>query len=139
MSRRHFDISELVPWIESSFERSAGPGGQHVNKVSTRVALLFDFEACPLLGDIDKYRLRQHLRTRLARDGRLRVVSQQQRSQARNRAAAEERLVELLAEALYTAPHRRPTKPTAGSRARRLAAKRRRSETKQLRTRPPAD
>jgi ribosome-associated protein len=139
MSRRRFDISELVPWIVVGFERSAGPGGQNVNKVSTRAVLLFDFETCPLITPGDKHRVRRHLRTRLTRDGRLRVVSQRERSQARNRAAAEERLLELLAAALYVPPRRRPTAPTAGSRERRLRAKRQRSETKQRRKPPTAD
>jgi ribosome-associated protein len=139
VSRRQFEISELAPWIAVAFERSAGPGGQNVNKVSTRASLLFDFETCPLLATGDKYRIRQHLRTRLARDGRLRVVSQRERSQARNRAAAEERLLELLAAALYVAPRRRPTAPTAGSRERRLRQKRQRAETKQRRKPPAAD
>jgi ribosome-associated protein len=138
MSRRQFDISDLTPWIEFAFERSAGPGGQNVNKVSTRAVLLFDFAACPLLSSADKARIRQRLRNRLTRDGRLRVVSQGERSQVRNRAAAEERLLELLASALYVAPRRRPTVPTAGSRERRLRGKRLRSATKQRRS-PPAE
>lgn len=139
MSRRQFDISELAPWIAVAFERSAGPGGQNVNKVSTRAALLFDFETCPLIAPGDKFRIRRHLRTRLTRDGRLRVVSQRERSQARNRAAAEERLLELLATTLYVPPRRRPTSPTAGSRERRLQAKLQRSQTKQRRKPPAAD
>ena len=137
MSQRRFDTSELSPWIAVSFARSAGPGGQHVNKVSTRVSLLFDFEACPLLTGPQKSRLRQHLATRLTRDGRLRIVSQRERTQARNRAAAEQRLVDLLAAALYVPQPRRPTRPTAAARARRLQAKRRRGAIKQLRRQRP--
>ena len=139
MSRRRFDISELAPWIDVGFERSAGPGGQNVNKVSTRAALLIDFDACPLIAPGDKYRIRRHLRTRLAHDGRLRVVAQSERSQARNRAAAEERLLELLSAALYVPPRRRPTAPTAGSRERRLRSQRQRSERKEGRRPPAAD
>ena len=59
MSRCRFHISDLTPWIEFDFERSAGPGGQNVNKVSTRAVLLFDFAACPLLSPPDKARIRR--------------------------------------------------------------------------------
>ena len=137
MTRRRFDTVELAPWVEVRFDRSAGPGGQNVNKVSTRATVLFDFVACPLLTTFQKTRLAQRLATRITRDGRLRVVSQRERTQTRNRAAAETRLIELIADALHVAAQRRPTRPTTGSRERRLEAKRQRSQTKQLRQRRP--
>lgn len=138
--RRHFSASELAPWIEVRFGPAAGPGGQHVNKVSTRATLLFDFQTCLLLSPSRKNRLCQRLASRLSRDGRLRIVSQRERTQGRNRTAAEQRLIELLAEALYIPTRRRPTRPTAGSRERRLKTKRRRGETKRLRqTRPNSE
>jgi ribosome-associated protein len=137
MARQRFDISELTPWIEIRFGPAAGPGGQNVNKVSTRATLLFDFAACPLLTAPQKTRLRQRLATRLSREGRLRIVSQRERFQVRNRAAAEQRLLELLTEALHVPARRRPTRPTAASRARRLTAKRQRGQIKRLRQRRP--
>jgi ribosome-associated protein len=137
MARQPLESADLTPWCAVRFDRAAGPGGQNVNKVNTRATLWFDFEACPLLPADDKTRVRQHLTTRLARDGRLRVVSQQQRTQAGNRTAAEQRLIELLTAALHVSQPRRPTHPTAGSQRRRVETKRRRGEAKQLRQRPP--
>ena len=133
-----FCISDLKPWIEARFSRSSGPGGQNVNRVATRTTLLLDFEECRAVADADKSLIRKRLRTRLARDGRLRVVSQRARTQAGNRALAEARLVELLEQATERQKARRRTRPTAGSRERRMREKQRRSDTKQLR-RPPRD
>lgn len=135
-----FTIADLSPWIEVRYDAASGPGGQHVNKVATRATLLFDFTACDRLSPVQRERIRQRYATRLARDGRLRVVAQRHRSQAGNRAAAEARLLELLAVALHVPKTRRPTRPTAGARGRRLAEKRRRSETKSRRqSRPTRD
>lgn len=119
------EISRLVPWIDWSFSRSSGPGGQNVNKVSTRVTLLFDFEACSLLDDAAKRRIRRRLSTRLSSDGRLRVVASRERTQARNRGAAEARLVELLEAALSRRKPRIATKPTGASKRRRIEEKKR--------------
>ena len=138
MPRRQLDSAALIPWIEVRYDRSEGPGGQNVNKANTRATLLFDFHACPLLSTADRHRLRLRLSSRLARDGRLRVVSQRYRTQRTNRAAALERLVELLDEALHVARVRRATRPTLGSRERRLQTKRQRGEIKRQRQRRPA-
>jgi len=134
------NITPLQPWIEARFARSSGPGGQNVNKVSTRATLLFDFQACDSLTAAQKKLIQARLTTRLSRDGRLRVVSQQTRTQAGNRATAEVRLIELLRETLKVPKRRRPTRPTGASRERRLRAKRQRGELKQSRrTRPSPD
>lgn len=133
MTIRRFDIAELEPWIEVRFDRSAGPGGQNVNKVSTRATLMFDFRVCGLLSDAEAARIAQRCATRMTRDGRLRVVSQRARTQAANRALAQARLIELLAQALHVPKKRKPTRPTASSQRRRLASKRRRGELKQAR------
>jgi ribosome-associated protein len=138
MNWRMPEILSLRPWLTVRFARSRGPGGQNVNKVSTRVTLLFDFQGCPLLTDGQKGRVRQRLGTRLSHDGRLRVVSQQARTQAANRAAAEQRLLELLREAFKTRRPRRPTRPTAASRERRLREKRHRGELKRTRSSRPS-
>jgi ribosome-associated protein len=116
--------------IELRFSRSSGPGGQHAQKTETRVEASFDVQASSALTDAEKTRV-------LGRAGpTIRAVAQDERSQARNRELAVERLVALLREALKVQRRRRPTKPTAAARQRRLEEKRRRSDTKQLR-RPP--
>ena len=124
------DIANFAPWIEVRFSRSPGPGGQNVNKVNTRVLLLFDFESCPELTWAHRARIRSGLATRLSRDGRLRIVRHRERSQKRNRAACEEALLELLSETARSRKPRRPTRPTAASRKRRLSDKRRRGDLK---------
>jgi ribosome-associated protein len=119
-----------VSEIELRFSRSSGPGGQHAQKTETRVEATFDVEASTGLTDAQKARV-------LRRAGPvLRAVAQDERSQARNRELAIERIVSSLREALKVPRRRRPTKPSAAARERRLEQKRRRSETKQLR-RPP--
>ena len=117
------------------FEPARGPGGQNVNKVSTRAVLLFDFEACTLLSDPQRARIAGRYAARLARDGRLRIVAEQARTQVGNRALAERRLLELLASALHVPTPRRATRPTAGSQRRRVQTKRRHGELKQQRRR----
>jgi ribosome-associated protein len=107
--------------------RSSGPGGQHAQKSETRVEALLDVEASESLTDAEKRRV-------VAKAGPvLRAVAQDERSQLRNRELATDRVLAQLAEALRVRRKRRPTKPTAASRERRLEDKRRRAETKRLR------
>jgi ribosome-associated protein len=116
--------------IEIRVSRSSGPGGQHAQKSSTRVEALLDVEASSALSEVQKRRV-------VARAGPvLRAVAQDERSQSRNRELAVERLVEKLREALAVPRRRKPTKPSAAARERRLEGKRRRARTKALR-RPP--
>jgi ribosome-associated protein len=114
--------------------RSGGPGGQHVNKVSSRVTLRFDVAASPSLTDEQKQRIMTRLATRLSKDGVLSIVAQQQRSQAANRHAALARFVALLRAALAPETPRRPTKPAKEAMERRLTEKKRRSRLKQERS-----
>jgi ribosome-associated protein len=119
-----------VSEIELRFSRSSGPGGQHAQKTETRVEASFDVQGSSALTDAQKARV-------LGRAGAiLRAVAQDERSQARNRELAVERVVAALREALKVERRRRPTQPTAAARERRLEQKRRRSAAKQLR-RPP--
>lgn len=137
---RSLQSADLTPWLEVRFDPARGPGGQHVNKVSTRATLCFDFRACPLLSEAERTRIGRRCAARLTRDGRLRVVAQQQRTQSANRVLAETRLRELLAQALYVPPKRVPTGPGRGAQQRRVSAKKRRGETKRQRRAPgPAD
>ncbi len=115
------------------FSRSSGPGGQNVNKVSTRVTLLLDIAKCPGFSEVQEKRIRTCLKTRISKDGILRVISQRHRTQAANKEAAVARLVELLGSALETRPHRRKTKTPAYAVRRRLEEKKRKSQLKQQR------
>jgi ribosome-associated protein len=110
--------------------RSSGPGGQHANVTASRVEASFDVLASPSLSESQRARI-------LARAGpRLSAVAQDERSQARNRQLALDRLTERLARALAVPRKRRPTRPTAASRARRLDSKRRDAQRKRERQRP---
>lgn len=130
---RTFTIEQLEPWLARTYDRSGGPGGQHVNKTSTRATVWFDLEACGLLNDEERGRIRERLASRLSADGRLRVVAQSDRSQVANREEAEMRLLDLLSMALRVQRKRVATKPSRGAKARRLGAKKQRSDAKKLR------
>jgi ribosome-associated protein len=118
------------------FSRSSGPGGQSVNTADSRVELSFDVRGSAALPERVRDRLLSRLSSRLV-DGVLTIAASEYRSQHRNRQAARARLVEVLTEASAPPPpRRRATRPTRGAQERRLAGKKRRSETKSLRRRP---
>ena len=119
--------------VELRTSRSSGPGGQHAQKTETRVEAVFDVTRSAALSQRQKERL-------LGRVGPVvRAVSQDERSQSRNRELALERLAETIRDGLRVPRERRPTKPTAAARKRRLEEKRRRGTTKELRRRPGDD
>jgi ribosome-associated protein len=124
-----------IPEDELRFtaSRSSGPGGQHVNKASTRVTLRFDLINSPSLSPDHKQLLLERLPTRISKKGELRVVSQKTRSQAANREVALERFVELLQQALESRPERKPTKLPAVAKEKRLADKKHRGYIKRKR------
>ncbi|MGW9404787.1 alternative ribosome rescue aminoacyl-tRNA hydrolase ArfB [Arthrobacter sp. NPDC055585] len=123
--------------LEWRFSRSSGPGGQHVNTTDTRVALSWNVADSAVLSDDQRTKLLQRLKSRQIA-GALVVTASEQRSQLRNREIALAKLAAMVADSLAPAPAaRRRTKPTRGSKARRLDAKKQRSATKQLRQKPP--
>jgi ribosome-associated protein len=129
----------VVPASELTwrFSRSSGPGGQSVNTADSRVELLYDVRRSTALPEPLRERLLSRLGHRLV-DGVLSVTASEYRSQHRNREAARSRLADLLTTASTPpAPPRRATRPTRGSKERRLDAKSRRSRTKAMRRRPP--
>lgn len=127
--------SVSIPLTEIGFRvsRSSGPGGQHANTAETRVEARFDVAASATLSEAQKRRVTE-------RAGPVvRAIAQDERSQARNRELALERLAGRLAEALKRERRRVPTAPTKASREKRLEEKRQRSSVKRLRGVPPAE
>lgn len=134
---RTLKISE--PELSWRFSRPSGPGGQHVNTSDSRVELFWSIETSRALNDHQRERLLESLGRRLIA-GILTVSASEERSQLRNREVAMQKLADRVGASLASdGPHRRATKPTKGSQRRRLAAKSRRSETKQQRKRPPSE
>jgi ribosome-associated protein len=136
-------ITELleIPFAELRFQfsRSSGPGGQHVNRASTRVELLFDVAHSPSLDDAQRSRILDVLENYIDKEGILHLVSQTSRSQWRNREDVTARFQQLLRRALRRRKQRRPTRPTRASKEQRLAEKRKKSEVKRTRRRVSDD
>jgi ribosome-associated protein len=128
----HNRLAIPVEEIDFRYSRSSGPGGQHAQKTETRVEAVFDVDVSQTLSDSQKQRLRRKA------GPVIRAVAQDERSRMQNRELALERLAAAIRAGLHVERKRRPTKPTAAARERRLEGKKRRGRTKRLR-RPPGD
>jgi ribosome-associated protein len=116
--------------VELRYSRSSGPGGQHAQKTETRVEAVFDVALSNALSEAQKKRLTARV------SPVVRAVAQDERSQSRNRELALERLGDAIRAGVRVPRKRRPTKPTAASRERRLEGKKRRASVKRMRQRP---
>lgn len=125
--------------LELKATRSSGPGGQHVNTSSTRIELVWNVTTSPSLWEDERARLLDKLAPRLDSEGRLRIVSQGERSQLQNREAAVARFAEVVARALVVPKRRKATRPTKASKEKRLESKKQRSQLKRERQRRSDD
>ena len=132
--------SVAIPLAEFEFEymRSSGPGGQNVNKTSTKVRLRWNVVDSPGIDEGLLQRIQQNYRSRITGEGEFLVTSQKTRDRETNRADCLEKLAEMIRQVATPPKKRRPTRPTRGSKERRLQNKKQRSQRKEMR-RPPGD
>jgi ribosome-associated protein len=130
-----------IPESEISFRysRSSGPGGQNVNKVATKVTLLFEVRSSKALTDDQKARIEERLTNRISSAGVLHVTSQRHRTRSANQRDVVERFADLIGGALHERRRRKRTRLPSSAKKRRLETKRRRSHVKTLRRKPSAE
>ena len=119
--------------------RSSGPGGQHANKVASKVELAFNIEGSKALDEAEKLRLKEHFKSRLSSDGTLTLYCDDSRSQHQNKRILIKRFLSLVDKGLEIPKSRKKTRPTKASVARRLDAKKKQAEKKQQRQKPGSE
>jgi ribosome-associated protein len=129
-------IGILLPEISISYSKSSGPGGQHVNKVSTRVELRYDIPHSKLLSESQKRILLEKLKNKINKEGELIITVQEARSQLKNKEIAGDQLIATLRESLKPEKKRVATRPSIASREKRMEDKRMTAERKQQRKKP---
>ena len=130
------DREQIRKELVVKFSRSGGPGGQHVNKVATKVIASLHVDTSEGLSSWEKNRLWEKLSSRISKEGFLTVHAEDSRSQSKNRDIAEKKLLSLLADTLKKPKPRRKTKPSRASKEKRLKKKKALSEKKQVRKKP---
>ncbi|MEM9327964.1 MAG: alternative ribosome rescue aminoacyl-tRNA hydrolase ArfB [Bacteroidota bacterium] len=131
--RRRIRVADLMKELTFHTARSGGPGGQHVNKVETKVVLKFNIDASVVLSDLEKEMIRRKHRSKVTQNGDLMVSSDSKRSQVRNKEIALKKLDRLLAQAFEQKKVRKATQPSKAAKARRLRDKKLHGEKKRLR------
>jgi len=132
-------VRDIIDEVQFKTSRSGGPGGQHVNKVESRVQAIFNLQDSKTLSERQKYLIRKKYDNRLSKDGNLIVSADGMRSQLKNREVALNKLVQLINKAFIKKKRRIPTKPKKGAIQERLKSKKIRSERKKLRSKPNLD
>ncbi len=126
-------IHQLINELEFKATRSSGPGGQHVNKVSTKIELRFNVTNSEVLSNIEKVKINDKNKNIINSEGELVITDQSSRSQFKNKESATKRFIELIEKALKRVKKRVPTRPTLSSKIRRVEDKKRLSSKKDLR------
>lgn len=130
MEYREIGLGDLDSELHFAFSRSSGPGGQHVNKVNTKVELRFNITSSQILNEEQKLSLLQKMSTKINQDDELIVISQESRSQLTNKDIAIEKFYHLINQALKPKKKRRPTLITIAAKERRLKEKKEQGEKK---------
>lgn len=136
MQLSEYRRNQLLNEIQLSASRSSGPGGQHVNKVNTKVELRFFLTNSQFLSEFEKEKIKFKLKNRINNEGELFLVSQVERSQWRNREKVIEKFFDLIEKAITPVKRRIKTKPSKSSRLKRMDSKKRLSQKKELRRTP---